>query len=229
MTDYMKMPPQSRLEMISLAEGLTRAGRLSAKDLVRLKSMRQMRLAPLPFLAEQKLSDLSGAGDVLDMGALLGFLSQETELGVFDIDPLKIDTKSVADVMSEAFAERHQILAVAVDDIQVTIATSEPWVTGWIRDLEHATRRPIRRVLADPRDIARYTKEFYVMARSVQGANTLNRGEGGNLANLEAMVQLGGKSELDANDQHVVSVVDWLLQYAFEQRASDIHIEFLGG
>jgi general secretion pathway protein E len=225
MTDYMKMPPQSRLEMISLAEGLTRAGRLSAKDLVRLKSMRQMRLAPLPFLAEQKLSDLSGAGDVLDMGALLGFLSQETELGVFDIDPLKIDTKSVADVMSEAFAERHQILAVAVDDIQVTIATSEPWVTGWIRDLEHATRRPIRRVLADPRDIARYTKEFYVMARSVQGANTLNRGEGGNLANLEAMVQLGGKSELDANDQHVVSVVDWLLQYAFEQRASDIHIE----
>ena len=31
--------------------------------------------------------------------------------------------------------------------------------------------------------------------------------------------------EPDANDQHIVSIVDWLLQYAFEQRASDIHIE----
>ena len=211
--------------MIGLAEGLTRAGRMSAKDLVRLKSMRQMRLTPLPFLAEQKLPDLRAPGEVLDMAALLDFLSQETGQGVFDIDPLKIDSKAVAEVMSEAFAERHQILAVAVDDMKITIASSEPWITGWVRDLEHATRLPIRRVLADPRDIARYTKEFYVMARSVQGARALNRGEGGNLVNLEAMVQLGGKSELDANDQHIVSVVDWLLQYAFEQRASDIHIE----
>ena len=31
--------------------------------------------------------------------------------------------------------------------------------------------------------------------------------------------------EPDANDQHIVNIVDWLLQYAFEQRASDIHIE----
>ena len=31
--------------------------------------------------------------------------------------------------------------------------------------------------------------------------------------------------QLDANDQHIVHIVDWLWQYAFEQRASDIHIE----
>ena len=31
--------------------------------------------------------------------------------------------------------------------------------------------------------------------------------------------------EPDANDQHIVNIVDWLLQYAFDQRASDIHIE----
>ena len=123
MTDHMMIPPESRLDMISLAEGLTRAGRLSAKDLVRLKSMRQMRLAPLPFLAEQKLADVSADGEILDMAALLEFLAQQTGLGVFDIDPLKIDTKAVAEVMSEAFAERHQILAVAVDDMTVTIAS----------------------------------------------------------------------------------------------------------
>jgi len=61
------------------------------------------------------------------------------------------------------------------------------------------------------------------MARSVEGA--LHRSQGGtDLSNLEAMVQLGS-GEPDANDQHIVRVVDWLLQYAFEQRASDIHVE----
>jgi general secretion pathway protein E len=39
-------------------------------------------------------------------------------------------------------------------------------------------------------------------------------------------VELGrANKQLDANDQGVVQVVDWLWQYAFEQRASDIHLE----
>ena len=90
MTDHMMIPPESRLDMIGLAEGLTRAGRMSAKDLVRLKSMRQMRLTPLPFLAEQKLPDLRAPGEVLDMAALLDFLSQETGQGVFTLTRSKL-------------------------------------------------------------------------------------------------------------------------------------------
>jgi len=39
-------------------------------------------------------------------------------------------------------------------------------------------------------------------------------------------VELGkSNKQLDANDQGVVQVVDWLWQYAFDQRASDIHLE----
>ena len=219
------LPPETRLDVVSLAEGLTRAGRLSAKNLLRLKGSGRVRLNPLVFLAEQKFPDLSDPGGVLDMPALLAFLSRETGQAVVDIDPLKIDARAIAEVMSQGFAERHNILAVAVTPEEVTVASTEPWISRWEKDLEHVVRRPIRRVLADPREIARHTKDFYAMAKSVQGARALNRGEAGNLANLEAMVQLGGKSEPDANDQHIVSVVDWLLQYAFEQRASDIHIE----
>lgn len=219
------LPPETRLDVVSLAEGLTRAGRLSAKNLLRLKGSGRVRLNPLVFLAEQKFPDLSDPGGVLDMPALLAFLSRETGQAVVDIDPLKIDARAIAEVMSQGFAERHNILAVSVTPEEVTVASTEPWISRWEKDLEHVVRRPIRRVLADPREIARHTKDFYAMAKSVQGARALNRGEAGNLANLEAMVQLGGKSEPDANDQHIVSVVDWLLQYAFEQRASDIHIE----
>lgn len=225
MENNIQMLPETRLDVASLAEGLHRAGRLSVKNLARLRSNNHTALHPLVFLAEQKLSDLANLGLLLDMPALLGFLSEETGQSVADIDPLKIDVAAVAEVMSQAFAQRHQILAVAVDKESVTIASADPWITRWETDLEHVVRRPIKRVLADPRDIARHTKEFYTMARSVQGARSRSSDGQGKVVNLEAMLELGSKGEPDANDQHVVSVVDWLLQYAFEQRASDIHIE----
>ena len=45
-------------------------------------------------------------------------------------------------------------------------------------------------------------------------------------SSFEQLVELGkGNKQLDANDQGVVRVVDWLWQYAFDQRASDIHLE----
>lgn len=219
----MTVPPETRLDLTTLAEAMVREDRLSAKDLLRLRGMRQTAIHPLVVMAEQKLADPSREQAVWDMPALLGFLSEQTQQAVVEIDPLKVDVKAVAEVMSEAFAERHRILAVAISEDQVTVASAEPWVSAWERDLEHVIRRPIKRVLADPREISRYTREFYAMARSVEGA--LNRTQPGtDLSNLEAMVQLGG-DEPDANDQHIVKVVDWLLQYAFEQRASDIHIE----
>jgi general secretion pathway protein E len=46
------------------------------------------------------------------------------------------------------------------------------------------------------------------------------------IGNFEQLVEMGKtKGQFDANDQHIVHVVDWLWQYAFDQRASDIHME----
>lgn len=225
MEPFIQLAPDTALDVFSIAEGLTRAGRLSAKNLAKLRGLSATAVHPLVHLAELRLPDLSRPGKVLDMPALLAFLSQQTGQQVVEIDPLQIDVAAVADVMSQAFAQRHHILALSIDDDELVVASAEPWVTRWERDLEHVARRPIRRVLADPREIFRHTKEFYTMARSVQGARSKALAGQNRLANLESMVQLGAKGEPDANDQHIVSVVDWLLQYAFEQRASDIHIE----
>jgi general secretion pathway protein E len=52
------------------------------------------------------------------------------------------------------------------------------------------------------------------------------RGGAGPSGNFEQLVELGqGGRSLDANDRHIVTIVDWLWHYAFEQRASDIHLE----
>ena len=217
---------ERRLDLPALAAEMHANGRLSDADYARVGKSSVARIHPLVFLAEQKLEDAANPGRKLDMAALLAWLGARAGQAVFQIDPLKINVTAVAEVMSRAFAERHRILAVEVSEEEVVIASGEPWVYGWEDNLEHVLRKRIRRVLADPRDIARHTAEFYTMAGSVRGAHGAGRVESAAaMGNLEQMLELGSMKEPDANDQHIVSVVDWLLQYAFEQRASDIHIE----
>ncbi|MFV0277338.1 MAG: GspE/PulE family protein [Parahaliea sp.] len=202
-------------------------GRLSKEELARLARATVRGVHPLVFLAEQKIDDSARPGRCLEIDNLLHWLAARADQSVYRIDPLKINVSAVAEVMSQAFAQRHRILAVEVNADEVVIASAEPFIRGWERNLEHVLRKPIRRVLADPRDIMRHTAEFYTMAGSVRNAhgNSAPESAAGGITNLEQLLDLGSMKEVDANDQHVVSIVDWLLQYAFEQRASDIHIE----
>ena len=218
---------ERHLDLNGLLADLRADGVLDDENSARLGDVNAGSVNPLVFLAEQGLSD-ARSGRKLDMDGLLGWLSEHCEQPVYQIDPLKINVGAIAEVMSLAFAQRHRILAVEVNDSEVLIASSDPWVRAWESNLEHVLRKPIRRVLADPRDIARHTAEFYNMARSVRGADARGTGRSAaasKVTNLEQMLELGSKMEPDANDQHIVRIVDWLLQYAFEQRASDIHIE----
>ena len=164
-------------------------------------------------------------GHVLDAETLTQWLAQRSDLEYFRIDPLKVDVGKVADVMSSAYAERHKVLPVQVGVAEVVVATAEPFVRDWIPEVERQTRKSVRLVLSSPQDVARYTGEFFALAKSVRAANKLGGGQAG-FGSFEQLVELGKTNkQLDANDQHVVQVVDWLWQYAFDQRASDIHLE----
>jgi general secretion pathway protein E len=213
------------LDLRTLLEELKVAGILSAADSARMADVNAGSVHPLVFLAEQKLVN-EASGKPLDMESLLLWLGEQCDQSLYQIDPLKINVGAIAEVMSLAFAQRHKILAVEVSEGEVIIATAQPWIKSWETNLEHVLRKPIKRVLADPRDIVRHTAEFYSMARSVRGADAKGgKSSAAGVTNLEAMLELGSMREPDANDQHIVNIVDWLLQYAFEQRASDIHIE----
>jgi general secretion pathway protein E len=162
-------------------------------------------------------------GKPLDVESLTQWLAGRAGLDYLRIDPLKVDVGKVADSMGAAYAERHKILPVMVTAIEVTVATSEPFITGWVEEVERQSRRSVRRVVASPQEIHKYTAEFYALAKSVRAASKAGTNNG---ASFEQLVELGKTNkQLDANDQGVVQVVDWLWQYAFDQRASDIHME----
>jgi general secretion pathway protein E len=216
---------ERNIDLHTLVLELHKAGLVNDSDLSRLEKAKPGSVHPLVYLSELNMVNARN-GRPLTMEVLLDWLAKVSGQSVYLIDPLKINVTAIADVMSLAFAQRHKILAVEVTEGDVVIASAEPWLSAWESNLEHVLRKPIRRVLADPRDIVRHTVEFYNMARSVQGAHASGgRGSAAGLSNLEQMLELGSMKEPDANDQHVVNIVDWLLQYAFEQRASDIHIE----
>jgi general secretion pathway protein E len=159
----------------------------------------------------------------LDIEQLTQWLAARAGLTYLRIDPLKVDVSKVADTMSPAYAERHKILPVQVTAHEVVVATSEPFLTDWVDEVERQSRRSVRRVLASPQDVHRYTVEFFALAKSVRAAAKAGSNAG---SSFEQLVELGkSNKQLDANDQSVVQVVDWLWQYAFDQRASDIHLE----
>ena len=177
---------------------------------------------PLVRLANAGLRN-SRSMDALDLETLTRWLAQRVSLPYLRIDPIKVDVAKVTEVMSVSYAERRRVLPVQVGAAEVVVATSDPFVVDWISEIAQHTRKTVRLVVANPLDIARYTVEFYNLARSVRAAQ--KTGEVSASVNFEQLVELGKHKQLDANDQGVVQVVDWLWTYAFEQRASDIHLE----
>jgi general secretion pathway protein E len=180
---------------------------------------------PLQVIADQKWKDPRQPKKSLHLEALTQWLAEKVNLPYLHVDPFKIDFAAVTKVMSNAYAERYKILPVSVNTREVTIATCEPYVRDWEDQLKQLLRLDIKRVIANPLEIQSYLVEFYNLARSVKGASSKDQGAYNEIANFEQLVQLGRSGKLDANDQHIVHICDWLFNYAFEQRASDIHLE----
>ena len=178
---------------------------------------------PLVRLASVGVARASD-GVPLDLEQLTAFVAASTGLGYQRIDPLKVDVGRVGEAMSAPYAQRHKVLPVQVGNTEIVVATSEPFVQHWVAEVERQTRKTVRRVMANPADIQRFTAEFFALANSVRSAQ--KAGGASSAASFEQLVELGRSNrQLDANDTGVIRVVDWLWQYAFDQRASDIHME----
>jgi len=182
-------------------------------------------LHPIEIIANRKWANKSQPDQVISLDFLTDWLSGESGLERYFFDPLKMDVASCTSIMSYAYASRFKILAVKVSPEEVIIAVTDPFNTEWKDELDRIVARPISTVLANPSDLNSYLLEFYSISKAMDNAGS-NQGQmPSNLQNLEQLIELGKLGSVDADDQHIVSIVDWLMQYAFNQRASDIHIE----
>jgi len=221
-----------RLTLQPVLEALLADGWIAPADIdqaVRYVRMADRSMHPLVAVAEAKLRATGGPrmGTGLSLEVLTDWLASKVGLPYQHIDPLRIDFNKVGDVVTSTYASRYSILPIEVRPNEVVVATCEPFITDWVGEVAQIMRRGVKRVVANPNDIARYIVEFYNLARSVKSA--AKRGGAAEQQKFEQLVQMGNalatQGTVDQNDAHVVQIVDWLWQYAFDQRASDIHLE----
>jgi general secretion pathway protein E len=222
------IPPGRRITLEPVLRDLVSDGLVSTEDAERLLADRRLNHGeqhPLVILDAQKLKDPRNPRKLLHLEQLSEWMAGKVGMPYLHIDPFKIDFAAVTKLMSTAYAQRYRILPVGVTDSEATIATCEPFVRDWEASLQQILRLNIKRVIANPIDIQNYIVEFFSLAKSVRGATAKDQGAYSSIANFEQLVQLGKSGKLDANDQHVIHICDWLFNYAFDQRASDIHLE----
>ena len=209
---------------------LHKEGLLSTENMLAVtsttRSKNQISQHPLHFLANFGFHHQKKEKQALSLEFLTNWLAEKANLPVAFIDPLKIDVPTVTSVMSYKFSERHHVLAIKVTADEITLATAQPFYNEWESGLSQIIRgKKITLVISNPADIQRYCIEFYNLAKSVRSATGESNQQPSHIANFEQLLELNSIKSADANDKHIVNIVDWLLQYAFDQRASDLHLE----
>ena len=170
---------------------------------------------------------LGQAGDArfpLTERAIMQALAQHVGLPFVDLDPLKIDSKLAPQLLSRPFARRQGALVIAADEHNVTVAVGDPLDHTLVEALEAHVRRQPHLVIAAPSEIQRLITDFYGFRGAVDAAEQQVT-SGPDIGNLERYVKLNRVEEIEASDSHVVSAVEYIMHYALDQRASDVHIE----
>ena len=224
-------PATGKLLLRDILAGLLRDGLIERENCELLASLsdtpERRKQNALEVIAKSNWTTREAPHRPINLEFLSQWLAGRIGLPHKRIDPLKVEVSKVTKVISYAYASRYRIIPLEVTPDSVTFGTAEPFLKEWENELAPILNKEIKRVVCNPQDIDRYLVEFYNLSKSVMGAESdqAKSGTSNAMQNLEQMMELGRNGKLDANDQHVVNIVDWLLQYAFEQRASDIHLE----
>jgi general secretion pathway protein E len=213
------------LDLAQLLKALQADQHLAAHDALRVREAATTHPGrhPLETIAALHLEDRRNPGQRLHLDSLCQWLAAKVGQPYLHIDPMQLDLVQVNGLISPAFARRHGIFIVASDANGITVASAQPFQDHWQADLGRSLGKPILRVLASPLQIRQMGQSMSRLAHSVQGAQLQ---QPANVGELEQWLELGKRqAQANADDAHIVHIVDWLLQYAIEQRASDIHLE----
>lgn len=175
--------------------------------------------------SENTLSLLVSSG-IIGEEDLYRHLAELAGLPYADLDPLELDYQAVTESLPGAFAQANGIVAFREDQDSIHIATCNIPTPARIDDMEHMLRREVVLYISRPAAIEKVIRQFYGLHSSIIAATKqLSDEESVDLGNLERFVDSTADRSIEPTDKPVVNAVNHLFQHAFEERASDIHIE----
>jgi len=189
------------------------------------RGLRRAELSPVELLASFEFPDQLREGEQVDEDKATRAVAEAAGIPYRKIDPLKLDASLITRTLSRPFARRHAVLPLERRGGLLVVATANPFDRELVENLRALTGQEIEAVLAAPSDIHRAIAEVYGFRAQVSEAQTQLSGGTIDVGNLEQFVNLTGVEALEASSEPIIAAVEYLLHYAFEQRASDIHIE----
>ena len=142
--------PTGRLSLGDVLRMLVNDGMLDkfqAEKLYKDRKLDSSNLHPLVVVGEQKWKSLKPPHKAITVEGLSSWLAVHAGLDYYHIDPLKLDFGSAAKIVSQGFAERLKIMPISVKNGEAVIATTEPFSTDWIADLERVLKMKIKLVI----------------------------------------------------------------------------------
>ncbi len=192
---------------------------------VRSQSAARYDVSPAEVVSAASFPHPRRAQRKLDEEAIAEALAAASGLEYRKIDPLRVNGELATKTLSRPFARRHVVLPIGEEADALVLAISDPYDAGLREQLAGLIRRPLRFVISSKRDIWQLIDRVYGFRSSVSAAER-ELGPGATTSALAPLVELRSGEELAAStDEHVIRAVDYLLQYAFDQRASDVHLE----
>ncbi len=201
---------------------LRRTGRLPAQETDAL-----VRIASLPAARQETALLAEGLVAEEDIAQAV---AEDIGLPFCAINPAELPPEVVTGALPAPFARRHTICALSRDEGVLTVAMANPYAQEAIRDLERYLGIRVRVVVATRSDIESINTSLYNLRTSLEAAETQLWDEHGDASAPASGTQefaSGSESgdDLEPTTRPVVSALDSILRQAFEQRASDIHME----
>ncbi len=216
---------EKQVQFIKSKEAAQRAKILKFKSSdIRYKSIHQSSISLIDIIESLQISSPPPDSRVLTAEVMLETISKHLNLPFLKIDPLKLDSDVVTKIISKPYAVRHQLVPIDLSDGTLTVATANPFDREGIDGIERTTGYTVKVGVTTKAEIIKIITEFYGFKSAIDAAHK-DLDSKTDLGNLEQYVKLKSVTDLEATDQHIINAVEYLLRYAYSQRASDIHIE----
>ncbi len=174
---------------------------------------------------EDTLALLVSSG-IISEEKLYRHLAELSGVPYTDLDPLDLDYQIVTESLPGAYAQARGIVAFKIEKNKIFLAVSKLPSSIQIDDMEDMLGREIVFYLSRPRAIDKVIRQFYGLHSSILAATKeMSTDDTVDIGNLERYVDSTADRSIEPTDKPVINAVNHLFQHAFEERASDIHIE----
>ena len=193
-------------------------------DRVRSAVTYEQKAIAYDLVSSYRFPSLKDPGVTISEQEIAQAIADEAHLEYVRIDSLSLDADLIEARISRPFAKRHRMIPLAMTNGKLRVACANPFDIEGIDSFRRIAGREIDLVVASEPEILRAITEFYGLRHSVKRAER-DLSAGIDLGNLEQLVRMKNEAEIESSDQHIVNAVEFMLQHAFDSRASDIHVE----